>query len=217
MLQIAFLEPDRRPDADITQRCLEKIAHACIGAEPIGHDRNEPATGLQASQGRLEMADGGVTVRAEAHRSGERRVHQDDAGARRVGERGVDRRPVVAGGLRVLRAVFDLLGLERMVVAQGGLTVLFGTAPTQRLATVALAALWLLVLAQAARRTASLAPRPPERHGGPAAPLGPRIVALAILLALGLLPQALITASASWVRKLGESRELTLDIDDEWR
>ncbi|MEG2280801.1 MAG: Ppx/GppA phosphatase family protein [Comamonas sp.] len=32
-----------------------------------------------------------------------------------------DRRPIVAGGLSVLRAVFDLLGLERMVVAQGAL------------------------------------------------------------------------------------------------
>lgn len=32
-----------------------------------------------------------------------------------------DRRPVVAGGLSVLRAVFDLLGLERMEVAQGAL------------------------------------------------------------------------------------------------
>lgn len=39
-----------------------------------------------------------------------------------------DRRPVVAGGLSVLRAVFDLLGLERMVVAQGALRmgVLYG-------------------------------------------------------------------------------------------
>ena len=101
MLQIAFLEPDRRPDADITQRCLEKIAHACIGAEPIGHDRNEPATGLQASQGRLEMADGGMTVGAETHGARERRVHQDDAGARRVCERGIDRRPVMAGNHRI--------------------------------------------------------------------------------------------------------------------
>lgn len=32
-----------------------------------------------------------------------------------------DRRPVVAGGLSVLRAIFDLLGLERMEVAQGAL------------------------------------------------------------------------------------------------
>jgi len=39
-----------------------------------------------------------------------------------------DRRPVVAGGLSVLRAVFDLLGLERMEVAQGALRlgVLYG-------------------------------------------------------------------------------------------
>lgn len=39
-----------------------------------------------------------------------------------------DRRPVVAGGLSVLRAVFDMLGLERMVIAQGALRmgVLFG-------------------------------------------------------------------------------------------
>ena len=32
-----------------------------------------------------------------------------------------ERRPVVAGGLSVLRAIFDLLGLERMEVAQGAL------------------------------------------------------------------------------------------------
>ena len=32
-----------------------------------------------------------------------------------------DRRPVIAGGLTVLRAVFDLLGLERMEIAQGAL------------------------------------------------------------------------------------------------
>lgn len=39
-----------------------------------------------------------------------------------------DRRPVVAGGLSVLRAVFDLLNLERMEVAQGALRmgVLYG-------------------------------------------------------------------------------------------
>ena len=39
-----------------------------------------------------------------------------------------DRRPVVAGGLSVLRAVFDLLGLQRMEVAQGALRmgVLYG-------------------------------------------------------------------------------------------
>lgn len=39
-----------------------------------------------------------------------------------------DRRPVVAGGLSVLRAVFDLLGLDQMQVAQGALRmgVLYG-------------------------------------------------------------------------------------------
>ena len=39
-----------------------------------------------------------------------------------------DRRPVIAGGLCVLRAIFDLLGLERMEVAQGALRlgVLYG-------------------------------------------------------------------------------------------
>ena len=39
-----------------------------------------------------------------------------------------DRRPVVAGGLSVLRAIFDLLGLEHMEVAQGALRmgVLYG-------------------------------------------------------------------------------------------
>lgn len=41
-----------------------------------------------------------------------------------------DRRPVVAGGLSVLRAAFDMLGLERMVIAQGALRMglLFGLA-----------------------------------------------------------------------------------------
>lgn len=39
-----------------------------------------------------------------------------------------DRRPVVAGGLSVLRAIFDLLGLEEMHIAQGALRmgVLYG-------------------------------------------------------------------------------------------
>ena len=39
-----------------------------------------------------------------------------------------DRRPVVAGGLSVLRAAFEMLGLERMEIAQGALRmgVLFG-------------------------------------------------------------------------------------------
>ncbi|MGN1055459.1 MAG: exopolyphosphatase [Comamonas sp.] len=44
-----------------------------------------------------------------------------------------DRRPVVAGGLSVLRAIFDLLGLERMHIAQGALRmgVLYGLVDDQ--------------------------------------------------------------------------------------
>src|SRR3546814_6427173 len=95
MLEIAFLEPDRRPNTDVAQRRLEQIAHAGIGPEPIGHDRNQPAAGLQAPQGRLEMADGSMAVGAETNGAGDGRVHQDDAGARRVRERGIDRRPVI--------------------------------------------------------------------------------------------------------------------------
>lgn len=46
-----------------------------------------------------------------------------------------ERRPIVAGGLSVLRAIFDLLGLERMEVAQGALRmgVLYGLMDDEQL------------------------------------------------------------------------------------
>ena len=49
-----------------------------------------------------------------------------------------DRRPVVAGGLSVLRAVFDLLGLERMEVAQGALRmgVLYGLVDDEQIGDI---------------------------------------------------------------------------------
>src|SRR3546814_4881012 len=47
------------------------------------------------------MADGSMAVGAETNGAGEGRVHQDDAGARRVRERGIDRRPVMAGDQRI--------------------------------------------------------------------------------------------------------------------
>ncbi len=49
VLEIAFFEPHRSLDADIAQGGLEEIAHPGIGAEPVGHDRNEPAAGLEAA------------------------------------------------------------------------------------------------------------------------------------------------------------------------
>lgn len=49
-----------------------------------------------------------------------------------------DRRPVVAGGLAVLRAVFDLLGLESMQVAQGALRlgVLYGLVDDEQIGDI---------------------------------------------------------------------------------
>jgi hypothetical protein len=101
VLQIAFLEPHRGPHADIAQRGLEEIAHPGIGSEPVGHDCNQTAAGLQSAKGCLEMSDSGVCVRAQPDRPGEWRVHEDQAGARRCRQARVDRGAVVASDGRV--------------------------------------------------------------------------------------------------------------------
>jgi hypothetical protein len=114
------------------------------------------------------------------------------------GERLIDRLIGRGTALLVLGAP-GLLGFPAQVL------LLVGTAPTQRLATGALVGLWLLLIAQAARRGQATrrgldpVPQPIERTSGWAAPLAPRLVLLGVAVALGILPQALVTASASWV------------------
>lgn len=92
-----------------------------------------------------------------------------------------------------------VLGAPGLLGFPAQVLLLVGTAPTQRLATGALLALWLLAIGQAARRAFERTPRAPERPSGPSAPLAPRLVALGLAVALGLWPQVLITASTSWV------------------
>src|SRR3546814_2770117 len=48
MFQIAFFETDRGADLDLAQAGLEEVAHACVGAEPVGHDRDEAAARAEA-------------------------------------------------------------------------------------------------------------------------------------------------------------------------
>ena len=58
-----------------------------------------------------------------------------------------ERRPVVAGGLSVLRAIFDLFGLEQMEVAQGALRmgVLYGLVDDAHVDDVHTASVWGLM------------------------------------------------------------------------
>jgi hypothetical protein len=63
---VAFLEPQRRSHARLAQHGFEMVAHARIGAKPVGHDRHQASTRGKVAQCRLEVPHSGQVVGAAA-------------------------------------------------------------------------------------------------------------------------------------------------------
>lgn len=97
VLQIAFLETDRRPDGDVAQHGLVLIAHPGARSKPVGHDRDETAAGAQSAQRGLEMTNRGIVVSPSTQRAREWGIHDDERWALDITEGGVEGGAVMAG------------------------------------------------------------------------------------------------------------------------
>src|SRR5690606_27456607 len=82
------------------------------------------ASGTIGAVGQVLQANGGtpgLITRAGLDALRDRLLRAGSADKLRIEGMREDRKPVIGGGLSVLRAVFDLLGIDEMQVARGGL------------------------------------------------------------------------------------------------